>query len=208
MALDLQDQEELENAKRAWKLWGRWVFLAMLIAAALYLGNIVWKGQIEKRNAAAASIYDKEFQPKLIIQDTQNMLIALQKLQKEYPNSFATSQATIEMADVSFSNAKYDDAANHLKWLLQNQKQPIIRALTVQRLSVVYFQQEKYDEALKIIEQEKLEPEFAARINNLKGDIYAAQGKKKEAQQAYNEALKQLPLQDVERKFIEVKSKL
>lgn len=207
MALDLQDQEELENAKRAWKLWGRWVFFAMLIAAALYLGNIVWKGQIEKRNAAAASVYDSEFAAALQNGDNANALKAVQKMQTEYPNTFAAAQATLALADDAFANGKYDDAANHLKWLMQTQKHPLIRATVIQRLATVYLQQGKFDDALSVL-NEKVEPEFAARIAELKGDTYLAQGKKNEAKQAFDLALKQLPQDDPNRSLVEMKSKL
>ncbi|MBR3426012.1 MAG: tetratricopeptide repeat protein [Neisseriaceae bacterium] len=207
MALDLQDQEELENAKRAWKLWGRWVFLAMLIAAAVYLGNIVWKGQVEKRNAAAAAVFDSEFAAALNKGDNANALKAVQKIQTEYPNTFAATQATLALADDAFVNGKYDDAAGHLKWLLQTQKHPMIRAAVVQRLATVYLQQEKFDDALRVL-NEKLEPEFAGRIAELKGDIYLAQGKANEAKQAFTTALQQLPQDDPSRELVEMKSKL
>ena len=207
MALDLQDQEELENAKRAWKLWGRWVFFAMLIAAVLYLGNIVWKGQIEKRNAAATALYDSEFAAAIQKGDNANALKAVQKMQNEYPQTFASAQATLALADDAFANDKYDDAANHLKWLMQTQKHPLIRATVVQRLATVYLQQGKFDDALSVL-NEKVEPEFAARVAELKGDIYLAQGKTTEAKQAFDLALKQLPQDDPNRSLVEMKSKL
>ena len=207
MALDLQDQEELENAKRAWKVWGRWVFFAMLIAAALYLGNIVWKGQIEKRNAAAAAMYDSEFAAAVSKGDNATALKGLQKIQSEYPNTFAAAQATLITADDAFANGKYDEAANHLKWLMQTQKHPLVRAAVVQRLATVYLQQGKFDDALSVL-NEKLEPEFAARIAELKGDIYLAQGKNDEAKKAFELALKQLPVDDAARGLIEAKQNL
>ncbi|MBR6027054.1 MAG: tetratricopeptide repeat protein [Neisseriaceae bacterium] len=207
MALDLQDQEELENAKRAWKVWGRWVFFAMLIAAALYLGNIVWKGQIEKRNAAAAAMYDSEFAAAVVKGDNATALKGLQKIQSEYPNTFAAAQATLITADDAFANGKYDEAANHLKWLMQTQKHPLVRAAVVQRLATVYLQQGKFDDALSVL-NEKLEPEFAARIAELKGDTYLAQGKNDEAKKAFELALKQLPVDDAARGLIEAKQNL
>ncbi|MBR7058993.1 MAG: tetratricopeptide repeat protein [Neisseriaceae bacterium] len=207
MALDLQDQEELENAKRAWKLWGRWVFLAMLIAATLYLGNIVWKGQIEQRNSRAATLYDNEFVAAMSKGDKSNALKSLQKIQSEYPQTFAAAQATLITADDAFANGKYDEAANHLKWLLQTQKHPLIRATVVQRLATVYLQQGKFDDALSVL-NEKVEPEFAARLAELKGDIYLAQGKNDDAKKAFELALKQLPVDDAARELIEAKQNL
>ncbi|MBR2252754.1 MAG: tetratricopeptide repeat protein, partial [Neisseriaceae bacterium] len=70
-----------------------------------------------------------------------------------------------------------------------------------------YLQQEKFDDALRVL-NEKLEPEFAGRIAELKGDIYLAQGKANEAKQAFTTALQQLPQDDPSRELVEMKSKL
>ncbi|MBP5790205.1 MAG: tetratricopeptide repeat protein, partial [Neisseriaceae bacterium] len=155
----------------------------------------------------AAAMYDSEFAAAVSKGDNANALKGLQKIQSEYPQTFAAAQATLIAADDAFANGKYDEAANHLKWLMQTQKHPLIRATVIQRLATVYLQQGKFDDALSVL-NEKVEPEFAARIAELKGDIYLAQGKKTEAKQAFDLALKQLPQDDPNRSLVEMKSKL
>ena len=205
MALDLQDQEELENAKRAWKLWGRWVFLAAFVAALIYVGNMMWTGYVHKQNAQAMDIYDRDFLTKAEAQDEAGVLQTVQTLQRDYPKSAATAMATLQIADASFMKNKLDDATNHLKWLLNTQKNEAIQALVRQRLATVYLQQEKYDDALSALNA-SFPQEFAGRINELKGDIYMAQNKKDEAHKAYDEALKTLPAEDkASRDMIEAK---
>lgn len=207
MALDLQEQEELENAKRAWKAWGRWVFAALFVAALIYLGNIAWQNHVAAQNAKATDLLENEFLPKAAANNQADALKALQNLQQDYPKTVAAAQATLAAASTAYGQARYDEAAGHLTWLLANQKTPVIRALTIERLATVYLQQKKYDDALKVL-GEKTEPEFTARLEALKGDVYLAQGKDEEARAAFAAALKQLSEDDPARELIEAKSKL
>lgn len=207
MADDLQDQEELENAKRQWRLWGRWVFLALLIAGAIYLGNTVWTGHVQSQNAKAAEYFENEFLAHAEKNDEAGTLKALQTLQQDYPKSVATAQATLSVADVSFFQKKYDAAVNHLQWLLNTQKDEAIKAVARERLAITYLQQKKYDDALNTLKA-TVPAEFAAHQSELKGDIYLAQDKKTEAKQAYEEALNKLPENDPTREFIQMKMHL
>ncbi|MDO5686368.1 MAG: tetratricopeptide repeat protein [Neisseria sp.] len=207
MALDLQEQEELENAKRAWKTWGRWVFAVLLVCALVYFGNILWKNHIAAQNEQAVDLMASDFTPKALSGDTAGALKALQTLQQKYPKTVATAQATLNTAGNAFLQGKYDEAAQHLQWLAAHQKDPAVHALVLRQLATVYLQQKKYDEALAVL-SEKVEPEFSARAEELKGDIYLAQGKQAEARAAFQAALQQLPENDQTREFIEAKSKL
>lgn len=207
MALDLQDQEELENAKRAWKLWGRWLFGGLFLAAIIYIGHNFWQTQTMKKNAEATTILENVFLPKAQANDTTGSLKALQQLQTEYPKSIAALQATLLIASDNFDNGKYTEAENHLLWIKKQHSSTPINMVLTERLVAVYLQQEKYDAAIALL-QEKNEPEYAARIFELQGDVYLAQGKKTEAHTAFQAALKALPPKSPAREFIEGKSRL
>lgn len=207
MALDLQDQEELENAKRAWKLWGRWLFGGLFILAIAYLGNNYWQQHTEQKNAEATAILENTFLPKAQAEDQAGSLKALQQLQTEYPNSMAALQATMLIAADNFDNGKYDEAEKHLLWIKKQHSATPINMVVIERLVAVYLQQKKYDAALSLL-KEKTEPEYAARLLELQGDVYLAQDKKTEAHNAFQAALKTLPKDSPNREFIEGKSRL
>lgn len=207
MALDLQDQEELENAKRAWQQWGRWLFLLVFAVSAVYFGNSYWQQRKTAHAENAAEILNMQYLPKHAAGDRAGALTALQTLQNGYAGTAAAAQATLTTAHTAFSEKNYGEAEKHLVWLNAQKNPPLIRALAAERLAVVYLQQKKYDDALAALNI-KTEPELTARLEETKGDIYLAQGKKDEAGKAFQAALDSLPQNSAAREFIEAKMRL
>ncbi|MCS4533463.1 YfgM family protein [Neisseria montereyensis] len=204
MAAHIEEQEELENFKYFWNKWGRWLFGILLLAALGYLGYVFYQSQQNKQNQEAAGVLiqmvEKEQQSK-----NANINADLQNLQQNYPDSIAAAQATLMAATKEFDNGKYDIAAGHLNWVLKNQKSPPVQALAVQRLAVVKLQQNKFDEALAVLGT-KVDKAFEPLLLETKGDVYAAQGKNKEAVQAYEQALAQMPDDAFNRENIQFKA--
>lgn len=67
----------------------------------------------------------------------------LAELQKNYPDSISTAQATLMVAATEFDAGRYDVVEGHLNWVLKNQNAPLVQALAAQRLGVVLLQQKK-----------------------------------------------------------------
>jgi predicted negative regulator of RcsB-dependent stress response len=72
------------------------------------------------------------------------------------------------------------------------------------RLARVLIYRENYQEALQLLEVE--DPgEFAARLNELKGDVHAAMGDVEAARSAYAQALTAPGAESVDRNFVQMK---
>ena len=205
MAGHIQDQEELENFKYFWKSWGRWLFGGLVIAALAYLGYILYQGQQLEKRQEAAGILAKIAEKSETGAGTEAIREDLQNLQQNYPDSLAAAQATLMAAASEFEQGRYDVAAGHLNWVLKHQKSAPVQALSVQRLAVVQLQQGKYDEALATLNT-PVESAFEPMMSETKGDVFAAQGKNKEAVQMYEQTLLKLAKDAPNREAVQFKA--
>ncbi|QMT30856.1 YfgM family protein [Alysiella filiformis] len=194
MSAHHEELQEIENVKYYWNKGGKWVVVALVAAALGYLVNVIYQGQVESKNKEAATLAAQ------IKGDTAK----LQALQQSHSASSATAQATLETAKSLFDNGKLDEAATAYRWVLDNHKAPLFQAAATQNLANVLLQQKKFDEALALLNN-PIDAHFAPAINEIKGDVYAAQGKAAEAKQAYQAALDTLPENALGREFLEMK---
>lgn len=80
------------------------------------------------------------------------------------------------------------NARVQLAWAAENAKDPGLRDLARLRLAAVMLDEKAYDDAMKQLAAEPAAA-FAPRFAELRGDIFAAQGKSAEARNAYDLAL-------------------
>ncbi|MDO4878078.1 MAG: tetratricopeptide repeat protein [Neisseria sp.] len=205
MAAHLDDQQELENFKYFWQRWGRWLFAVLVAAAAAYLGWVVYQNHQKEKNQEAASVLAQLLESTKSKKDVKAFNAQLLTLQQDYPNSISAAQATMMAAAEAFDQKRYDVAEKHLEWVLKNQETPFVQVLAIQRLATVQLQQKKYDAALATLNRPANEA-FASVILETRGDVLHAQGKKKEALAAYEQALLKSPPDGAGREFLQLKA--
>ena len=76
--------------------------------------------------------------------------------------------------------------------------------MAIQRLATVQLQQQKYDAALATLSMPSDEA-YAGILLETKGDVYAAQGKRAEAEASYKQALEKMSEDDQSREFLQLK---
>ena len=204
MAAHLEEQQELDNFKYFWKSIGRWIFALLIVAALGYLGYTIYQGQKASKDQEAAAVLAQMVEKAQQKTDQKAINADLAELQKNYPDSISTAQATLMVAATEFDTGRYDVAEGHLNWVLKNQNAPLVQALAAQRLGVVLLQQKKYDAAINALNTQ-VEADFEPLMLETKGDVYVAQNKTKEAVQSYEAALSKLPQTAVGRELLQMK---
>lgn len=205
MAAHIDDQQELENFKYFWKSWGRWLFAVLVLAALGYLGWVMYQKHQTTKNQEAAAVLVQLAEKAQAGKDNQAIAADLANLQQNYPASIAAAQASMMVAAAEFDKGRYDEAAKHLNWVLDNQKADLVQALATQRLAVVQLQQKQFDAALATLNR-PVNAAFASWLSETKGDVLAAQNKPAEAVAAYEEALAKLPKDDAARELLQMKA--
>lgn len=200
---DNEQQEQLEQFKHFWKQYGNlitWVLVLVLGAYAAWTGYQYWQ---QKQGQAAAGLYE-EMDRAVSEGNTAKAAQAFADLKKGYAGTTFATQAALLAAKVAGEQKKSDEAKAALQWAVDEGKNSDLVAIARLRLAGVQMDGEGYDDALKTLSASVPE-EFKPLVDDRRGDILLAQGKKDEAAKAYRAAWDAMA-SDVEyRRFIENK---
>ena len=184
---DLEEQEQLDELKTWWKMYGN-IVTGILVAVALAVAG--WQGWNwwQRQQAAQASAVFSSLQAATAQRDAKRAReLAGELIDKHSVTSYAGMGALLA-ARVQVDAGDAKNARAQLAWAVENARDPGLRDLARLRLAAVMLDEKAYDEAMK---QLAAEPgaSFAPRFAELRGDILAAQGKTAEARTAYDLAL-------------------
>ncbi|MDR2189362.1 MAG: tetratricopeptide repeat protein [Azonexus sp.] len=183
---DLEEQEQIDSLKTWWKMYGNLV-TAVLAAAALSM--VGWQGWNKYRDsqAAQASALFAVLEAAALTGDMPKVKATAGELAEKYASSSYAPLGALLAARHSIEAGDLKTARSQLAWAADNGKDEV-RDLAHYRLAAVLLDAKEYDEALKQLEAAPA-PAFAARFEELRGDVLFAQGKKPEARAAYRAAL-------------------
>ena len=115
------------------------------------------------------------------------------------------SLGALVSAKAHFAAGDLKTARAQLQWVAENARDPGVQAIARLRLGAVMLDEGAYDDALKMLAA-KPDPAFEFLVEDLRGDILFAQGKRAEARAAYQAALaKVAPTNDAARELIQLK---
>jgi predicted negative regulator of RcsB-dependent stress response len=184
---DLEEQEQLDELKTWWKMYANLV-TAILLAVALAVAG--WQGWNwwQRQQAAQASAIFSALQTATAQRDAKRARELAGELIDKYSVTSYAGMGALLAARVQVDAGDMKNARVQLAWAAENAKDAGLRDLARLRLAAVMLDEKAYDEAMK---QLAVEPgaAFAPRFAELRGDIFAAQGKSAEARNAYDLAL-------------------
>ena len=190
MALDLEEQEQLDEAKVWWKQHGNkviWGITAFLLVVAGWRG---WETWSRNQSAEASMLFDQAVQA-TGLNDLKTAKDAAARIMENHsrsayaaPAAWLAGRINYETGDVKSARAQYEFALDHAR-------DDGVRQMARLRLATLLMDQKEYDAAAKQL-QGAFDPEFQGLANQLKGDLLAAQGKTAEARDAYKLALEKL----------------
>jgi len=187
MALDLEEQDQLDALKTWWKTNGNKVLIVVGVTAAVVIGYQGWK-QYQVQQSQAAS---EKF---MILGDTsptdvETIKTLSAEIMENYPSTPYAARAALLSAKTNYNAKDIDSAKLQSEWAYKNAKEEAVKTLAQLQLAGILFEQKDYDAALKLV-NEKHEPSFDGLFADLKGDILVAQNKPEEAKIAYQDAIK------------------
>ncbi len=127
----------------------------------------------------------------------------IETLKSEYGNSTYAVYAALHAAKLAVNQGELDQAASELAWALDradNRLKPIVRI----RQARVQYAQGALDEALTSLDAVEATG-FEVAVNELRGDILAAQGDSDAAREAYQTAYDQSQQQGMDSRFLKMK---
>ena len=192
MAYDLEEQEQLDEFKAWWKKNGKLatnLVLSALIAYATWQGY----GYYQNKKAVEASTL---YQALVVAETSKGKDIQLQaaKLKADYAGTPYAGRAAIISAKASLAASDTKAAKTQLEWAAKNAKESTTKAIASLQLAGILYEEKSYYAALQLLANDA-DKGFMGLKEDLKGDIYSAQGKKTEAKKAYEAALNELDAQ-------------
>lgn len=184
---DLEEQEQLDELKTWWKMYGNLV-TGILVAVALAVAG--WQGWNwwQRQQAVKASAVYSSLQTAAMQRDAKRARELAGELIDKYSVTAYAGMGALLAAKVQVDAGDAQNARAQLAWAAENAKDPGLRDLARLRLATVMLDAKAYDDAMK---QLAAEPgaTFAPRFAELRGDVFAAQGKSAEARNAYDTAI-------------------
>ena len=182
---DFEEQERIAELK-AWWEDNRWYVLGAIVAAIVgFAGWQGWQLWKQKKAEEAAGLY-RPVAEAAKSDDPKRLAEAAKPLFDRVPGSFQASEAALMLAKAAFNKGDLAEAQKQLQWVVSNgaaEHRPVARV----RLAAVLMELKKYDEALKVLDENK-DPAFTPLVADARGDVMLAQGRVDEARASYKAA--------------------
>lgn len=196
------DEEQVEKLKQWWKENGKAVVAGIVIGVGGLIGYRYWV-DYQETHAQQASTH---FIHMVSAIESGNNEVA-----DKQANSLLNGYGTTEYAIMAhFALAKnlveaddYEKAEHHLQQIIGRAGDSPLTYIARKRLATVQMQLATFDQALKTLSIE-FPAQFDASVEELKGDLYASQGNKTEAANAYRKAQQSQP-EPVNTEFLQQK---
>jgi len=198
-----ETEEEQVEAIKAWlRKNGKSIIAGVVLGVAIVVGGKMWLNHKHQRAAEASAQYqilldalDKD-KPGQVLQQGE-------RLTGQFADTPYAALAALAMAKVKLEQGKPDEARAQLQWVIDHAKQADLKHIARLRQAKILFAAGKAGQALTILNG--ADPgTFQPAFEELKGDIYASQGKRRLARNAYETALAGMP-QGVNRKYLKMK---
>jgi predicted negative regulator of RcsB-dependent stress response len=202
-AFDLEEQEQLEALKAWWKRWGNIVTFGLSAVLIAVAGWQYWQHHNTKQATEAAGIYDNMSQA-VEAGDMKAVKEQGALLIDKYGSTPYATRAALFLAALNVQSKDAKSAKAQLEWVIEHTKEAAVKDVARLRLAGLLLDEKQYDATLKQLGSAHSDA-FAPRFDDLKGDVYLAQGKTSEARAAYSAAYAKLKETNPMRGVVEMK---
>ena len=182
------EEEQVEALKKWWKANGVAVVLAIVVGLAGYFGYNYWKDQKNAKLDAASDLYNQLVQvaakPSLDGAEKDKALALARELKADYAGTTYAQFGALFVARFAVEKGEFDQAAAELSALAKDSSEDSIKYTATARLAQVLIQQEKFDEALALVNTVP-NAAYSVQFDEVKGDALYRKGDLKAARAAY-----------------------
>ena len=198
MAEHLTEEEQLQALKTWWKENGSTLITAVLVGLICYFGFQWWQNYQQQQAEQASVLYSELLETVNVpanetLSDekkaTANYLI--KQLQNDYSSSQYAFNASLFAGKLAVDGQNFALAEESLLWAKGKADAAMIPVVNL-RLARVLVAQEKYDDALSLLNEEKsaeVTDAFGSVYAELRGDILLAKNDIEGARVAYQQSL-------------------
>jgi predicted negative regulator of RcsB-dependent stress response len=202
MAYDLEEQEQIANFKAFWNRFGNLISWVLIIALGSYAAYNFWNTHQRGKAVEASALYDQMVDAAQAKDNAKVQRMAAD-IESKYDSTAYGQMAALAAAKTAFDANDLKTAKAQLQWAADHGNDEY-KSIARLRLSGVLLDEKAYDQALALLNGEFL-PQFAAEVQDRKGDVLAAQNKLAEARAAYQAALDKMEKRHPARQIVQIK---
>lgn len=203
MALDLEEQEQLDEFKAWWRQNGKWVIAAVAAFLIVVGGVRGWQYWTAKQAGEASRLFEQAMQA-VALNDAKAIKEITGQIMENYPRTAYSAPAAWLAGRLNYEAGDLKSAKAQFQFALDHAGDKEIEQLARLRLASVLLDEKDYDGALAQLNREP-EPAYAGLYALLKGDVLVAQGKPAEARSAYKLAVEKLDEKSQLKQLAEIK---
>jgi predicted negative regulator of RcsB-dependent stress response len=182
------EEQQVEAIKKWWKENGKLVIAGVVLGFAIIVSWRYYNDSQQKHAEYAANIYEGIMQSVVLNQNADGILVKVNELLAEYSDTPYASLSALVLAKKQLKSGDYTKAQQQFEWVIANSGQEELRHIARLRLARLLFSGKKYDAALKLLNVD-FPKSFAVMYEELKGDLFVAQGEFSQARVAYDKAI-------------------
>lgn len=182
------EEQQLEALKKWWKENASMVIFGVALALAAISGWRFYAEYTQSHAEAASLIYETVITDASAGQNPTEQQTRVNDLMAEYADTPYASLAALALAKQQLFKGELLNARQQLEWVVNHSSQVELQNIARLRLIRILFANNELDQALALANTAYPES-FAAMYEELKGDLYVAQGKKELARAAYDKAM-------------------
>lgn len=180
------EEEQVEQLKAWLKENGLSIALGIIIGVGGIGGYNYWN-HVQETAAAEASSHFSQMMDALDAGNHESVRTQADTLINEYASTDYALMAQLALARSHVDKSEFDQAEQALQQVVGSGGQKPLAYVARTRLAALQIQNDKIDQALVTLDAE-FPDEFGARVEELRGDAYALQGKVAQALAAYRNA--------------------
>ena len=203
MEVNQTEQEQIEALQKWWADNNRAVISGFIIGLVAIFGWRGWQAHLQTMAEEASDLYTNMI---VEMRDQKNDKARdyADRLINEYSRTTYADFAALMLARLDVEDAKPEEAIKRLQKVLDDADQDSLKHLARLRLARILLDQNRTDEAWSILKVND-EGAFKASYAELKGDIYALQGKFDDARTAYQQVLGNTGAETSDTSFLQLK---
>ena len=203
MALDLEEQEQIDELKAWWKQHGIFVIAVVATFVIGVSGWKAWQVWTQKQVGEASVLFERAMQA-TAGNDAKGVKDLTGQIMESHARSGYATPAAWLAGKTNFNAGDLKSAQAQYQYALDHAKDPGLEQLARLRLAVVLVDLKNQDEALKLLDKPH-DAAFVSLYANLKGDILALKGQPQAARAAYKLALEKMDAQSPMKALVEIK---
>ncbi len=187
------EEQQVAALKTWWKENGTSLIVGLVLGVSALMG---WRYYGEQNNSKAIQASDTyvQFLQSVAMSSRANKPVDEKAIDlsntliNNYAGSPYVALASLTLAKVEYENDNIDAATTQLQLAVNHASDDTVKQIASLRLSRLYIEQKKYDDAAAILNASH-DAALDAQYEELKGDLYLAKGDSAQARMAYDKAL-------------------